>query len=462
MLTYGYQRGWTLGFIGILLLTSVLGCNYSFLTHRYARIMSYAVLGLTFALIESPTTLTWFMFYLTIIALALTPHLAHTHDARIVAKMVSSYIFIGWLRLYRDCIMMQYIRKYKKKLHGNNNSSFIRYWVLPLGLSCIFIMLFAKANPIITHWMKNIHWDMLGEYLSFSRILNWFITACVFWAVLRPKLMPRKKSTVSKTVTSQGSGLTALLFNERSIFTSLILFNGLFFIQNMLDITFLWNDAVLPNNMSYAQYAHQGAYPLIATALLAAVFVLIALKPQSTTEQLPVIRRLVYLWVGQNIFLVLSSITRLMHYIEVYSLTYLRVVAFIWMGLVALGLVLIIARIHLQKSNIWLINMNSLSLYATLYLCCFINVGGYIADYNVKHSHSITGKGVWLDMYYLESEIGIDAIPALRWLEAYAEEHRLPEGTEILRKKLEKRLEYAMSDWRQWTFRNYRLMLENK
>ena len=63
------------------------------------------------------------------------------------------------------------------------------------------------------------------------------------------------------------------------------------------------------------------------------------------------IRPLVYLWVGQNVLLVASSILRLDLYVDIYMLTYCRIAAFIWMGLVALGLILIVARIVLNRSK---------------------------------------------------------------------------------------------------------------
>ena len=46
---------------------------------------------------------------------------------------------------------------------------------------------------------------------------------------------------------------------------SLILFNALFALQTVLDLTYLWGGASLPDGMSHAEYAHRGAYPLIAT-----------------------------------------------------------------------------------------------------------------------------------------------------------------------------------------------------
>ena len=62
---------------------------------------------------------------------------------------------------------------------------------------------------------------------------------------------------------------------------SLAAFNLIFALQNGLDIFFLWSGAPLPEGMTLAEYAHRGAYPLIATALLAGLFVLVTMRPRS-------------------------------------------------------------------------------------------------------------------------------------------------------------------------------------
>ena len=62
----------------------------------------------------------------------------------------------------------------------------------------------------------------------------------------------------------------------------------LFAVQTNLDVTFLWGNAALPADITYAAYAHRGAYPLILTALLAAGFVLVAMRPGGPAEQVAV------------------------------------------------------------------------------------------------------------------------------------------------------------------------------
>ncbi len=68
------------------------------------------------------------------------------------------------------------------------------------------------------------------------------------------------------------------------------------------------------------------------------------MRPGGAAEQSKVIRPLVYLWVAQNVMLVISSILRLDLYVQTYLLTYWRVAAFIWMLLVAAGLLFIVAQ----------------------------------------------------------------------------------------------------------------------
>jgi len=302
--------------------------------------------------------------------------------------------------------------------------------------------------------------------VTWQRILFWIAVFYGCWPLLRPKLPPALQISLPGRNAAR-SGIT-WLFSRESIVRSLILFNLLFALQTVMDIVYLWNGAHLPDGMTYAQYAHRGAYPLIVTALLAAAFVLIAMRPGSDSEKSPVVHGLVYGWVAQNIFLVISSIWRTNLYMEEYSLTYLRLTALIWMGLVACGLILILSRMALAKSNRWLINMNALALAIVLYICSAANLGGIIADYNVRHCREVTGRGNQLDFAYLQS-VGPAALPALEWLSAnlLVQEPSTANNIEIYNNgvvlnHLRSDLQSRMTNWRAWTFQNYRISQHNK
>jgi hypothetical protein len=175
-------------------------------------------------------------------------------------------------------------------------------------------------------------------------------------------------------------------------------------------------------------------------------------------DQSPLIRGLVYAWIGQNILLCISSILRLDLYVETYALTELRLVAGIWMILVAIGLGLILLRILLDRSNDWLVAMNLTTLAATLYLCSFVDFSAIIARFNVEHSRELTREGVDLDMLYL-SQLGPTAIPALDlYIRSLA--NRLGFDTTNAartRNNLAFDFEQRSHDWRSWYFRGARL-----
>ena len=68
------------------------------------------------------------------------------------------------------------------------------------------------------------------------------------------------------------------VMNETSVRNALLMFNVMFALQTGLDLAIVSGGAALPEGLSYASYAHRGAYPLVVTALLAGVFAITALS----------------------------------------------------------------------------------------------------------------------------------------------------------------------------------------
>jgi Domain of unknown function (DUF4173) len=327
-------------------------------------------------------------------------------------------------------------------------------WIIPLGISAIFVWLFASANPLIEHGLLQIDLHAILNLLSPRRMAFWVLLAGVIWPLIFRRSNQRsiRQAEVSAEIDDKPSDLDFFLGASATV-RSLILFNALFALQSGLDLTYLWGGASLPDGMSHAEYAHRGAYPLILTALLAAGFVLLAMRPGGPAEQSRLIRPLVLAWTGQNVLLVASSIFRLDLYVAAYSLTYLRLAAFIWMGLVAAGLLLILLQIILRKPNSWLVSANAATLALVLYGCCFINAPWLVATYNVKHCREVGGTGPNLDVQYLGS-LGVEAQLVL-------EPHR-KEMAALLR-DMDRQLPGAWDlfmrpkNWRAWSFRAWRI-----
>ena len=328
-------------------------------------------------------------------------------------------------------------------------------WIVPCCVFAIFLTLFSSANPLIERSLMQIDLRKLFELISLWRLSFWIFTACMIWPLIYRRIKP--KPTRSSQPAPIGPVTTAdldFLLGTQAITRSLVLFNLLFALQTVMDLTYLWGGAALPDGMTYAQYAHRGVYPLIFTALLAAAFVLIAMRRGGPAEQSRLIRPLVLIWIAQNVLLVISSIFRLDLYVATYSLTYLRLTAFIWMGLVAAGLLLILARIILRKSTYWLVTANAITLALVLYGCCFLNAPWLVARYNVEHSREVSGKGQSLDARYIRS-LGPHALPALesrreKLLVYWA-------GNEGRCHEHAREAFVSHKNWRDWSFRAWRL-----
>ena len=331
----------------------------------------------------------------------------------------------------------------------------LRGWIMPLSFTAGFVALFAMANPLIDKVLRSFDLAYFLQFLDAWRIGFWLIVAAFVSVLLRPRLKRlarRRPDQASDAVKPESA-----FFGHAALLRSLFVFNALFAIQSLLDLTYLWGGVNLPDGMSHAEYAHRGAYPLMVTALLAAAFVLAAMRRDGPGNRSALVRGLVHLWIAQNILLCFSSILRLDLYVESYSLTELRVAAGIWMGLVAMGLFLILLRILLQRSNEWLVALSLATLVVTLYAIALVDIPAFIARFNVAHSSEVAGEGMPLDIDYL-STLGPSAIPALdTYLASLPAEAERAAPASKVRSALVVDEWQRSRDWRSWTFRAARL-----
>jgi Domain of unknown function (DUF4173) len=372
--------------------------------------------------------------------------------------VIERFITVGWLlvsgplQLVRDLPLLQ---RWASQRGAPASLAALKGWVVPLGLGAVFVALFASANPVIAHWLAQWGTGDLLRKLDPPRLMFWCFIVIAAWGLVGVAgrfALPKIEEGVFEPPPDID---LSSIFTDTAIMRSLVLFNLLFAAQTVMDVHYLWRGAVLPDGMSYATYAHRGAYPLIVTALLAAGFVLVAMRPGSDAERSPLMRALVFLWVGQNVLLVVSAIMRLNLYVETYLLTYWRVAAFIWMVIVAIGLILIVARIVSYRSNAWLIAANLIVLALTIYICSFVNFASLVANYNVAQSQASAKAGRPIDLSYLAG-LGPQAIPALdryiaanpTWDQRHFRAHRDNyAGAHAQRTQ----------GWRAWTFRGWRL-----
>jgi len=446
-----WEGGSSLGVYALLLLVALAATRPAAVRSCGALVAGAAAAAFALALADDPSLLAAILFWASATLAATLPRSRFDDGWRWAIRLLCSAVLAAAQPL-RDWALVRRVRE-----RGGWVSFGVRLpiLILPAIGSLVFILLFAGANPVIGDALSRVDvGDMFGG-ISPLRLALWLFLGVLVWSLLRPATLLLAPGT------ADGGAVDLPGVTLASVTLSLVAFNLIFAVQNGLDIAFLWSGAPLPDGLTLASYAHRGAYPLIATALLAALFVTVTLRPGSRMAANAPLRRLVYLWIAQNVLLVASTMLRTLDYIEAYSLTRLRIAALLWMALVAIGLVLICYRLWRRRSDAWLINANLLAAALLLGVCAMIDLGGVAAAWNVRHTREVGGSGAALDLCYLGT-LGASSLLPLVELESRPIGPVLRDRAAWTRNLQMDRLEAKQAEWRTWTFRGARRLASAK
>jgi hypothetical protein len=442
---FWFQRaGSTIGLFAFALIV-VTACLRPEMFARWPSRAAFAAAFLfTLALAADPGLLALVLYWAALTLAVLLSRTARFDDGWRWFQRLFLHGALSPLGPFRD-LLIAHRAKRRRGRGGFGRRLFVL--VLPVLGSTVFVILFAQANPLIEDALARLDLRLAFDAMTVLRAIFWSVVLTAVWSLLRPPRIALRRAGPGLDPDFALPGVSLA-----SIALSLLAFNLIFAIQNGLDLAFLWSGAALPAGMTLAEYAHRGAYPLIATALLAGLFVLVTLRPGSATAASRPIRLLVTLWIAQNLLLVASTMLRTFDYIEAYSLTRLRIAALIWMGLVAIGLALICYRLLRGRSGGWLINANLLAALLILGLCCTVDLGRMAAAWNVRHARETGGGGAALDLCYL-NELGSSALLPLIELERRPIPAELRERVIWLRVRTMDALAANQADWHGWTLR---------
>jgi hypothetical protein len=439
----GGEVGSTLGVYALTLVAAVAVAHRAILRDRRALGALAVALSMGVILFDSPNLLGWLLCGVALGVAVLSPRAGPALAATAWLWRLFHLAVVGLIGPGLDAWRMR--RRFGPPLGAPRR--LLAVIAIPILGGSVFLALFAAANPIIDQVLGGIR---LPRF-DFARAVFWLFCLVGVWSFLRPRFRRRRGAPPAPPSHRPIPGVSVA-----SVGLSLAVFNALFALQNGLDIAFLWSGAALPAGVSFAEYAHRGAYALIVTALLAGVFVLVTLRPGSPMARQLWLRRLVVVWVIQNVFLVASSVLRTLNYVEAYSLTSFRIAALLWMGLVAVGLVLICWRLLREKSSGWLIGANVLATGLVLAACAGVDLGAVAAEWNVTHAREAGGDGPPLDLCYLSRLDDVSVVVPLSELERLPLPPDFRARVSSARSSALTRLVARQARWRAWTWRGAR------
>ena len=102
-------------------------------------------------------------------------------------------------------------------------------------------------------------------------------------------------------------------------------------------------------------------------------------------------------------------------YIDAYSLTFLRIGVYYYLGFSTVGLLLTLYKIYCKKDTWFLFRSNSFGFYILLVLSCAINWSAIVTNYNLKNNKEV-------DLDYI-ANVGFENYPLL-WEREYFESKR--------------------------------------
>ena len=435
----GDPAGSVVGGFGGLWLLGLVAARADVRHDRRAWIALAAAALFVAALLDDPGALGWTLFWSALSLAALLPRATHFDDAWHWAARLGLHAASSGLQPIAD------LRRGLRHTRGERQGirATLAILALPLLGGGLFLALFAAANPVIAQALAAVQWP------SPWQIAIWIIVGFGVWPSLRPHPVVLRLAgrLPDPEPVLPGTSLPSVLI-------ALAIFNALFAVQNLIDIAVLLGGGPLPAGLTQADYVHRGAYPLIVTALLAGVMALAMFRPGSASEHHPWARRMVLLWVAQNVILVVSSAWRTIVYIQASMLTGWRIAALAWMALVALGLATIGWRILQGLGARWLVNWNAAAALVVLTPCAFLDLGAIAAAWNVRHQAPAR-----IDLCYL-AQVGDGALLPLIELEGRPMDATTRDRVRHVRGQIADDLAGRQAHWASWTPRGARRLAQ--
>jgi len=226
---------------------------------------------------------------------------------------------------------------------------FIRLSIFPLIILFLFYVIFINANPVFDDFSNrffNSFSDFITPFfkaISFARlifilfgfvIIAWVLIKIDLHKVLTKeskkneciirKRKKRRKIIINPDDTSYKYNFSISLGLKYEFISALILLifvNILLFIVNIIDVKYVWFGFEYSREFDLKQFVHEGTYLLIISILLSIIIMLYYFRhnlnfyPKNST-----IQKLSYIWIVQNVILVVSVIIRNLHYITYFGL----------------------------------------------------------------------------------------------------------------------------------------------
>lgn len=274
--------------------------------------------------------------------------------------------------------------------------------IIALPLLLIFGSLFASADLLFREAVHSLFSvDQLPEYV-FKIIRDGLVGLYLLgasWLFLTRRSGGERLGEVRVHTADRTIGVT-VLGSLNVLFLIFLAFQFVYF--------FGGQDVITRHGITYAQYAREGFFQLLAVSGLVFLLTLGVYFGNEMRDKL--FRMLTLLLVGQTAVVIASAVSRMMLYIDAYGFTVARVWALaiiLWIALVLFGVFFAaLSRVRFT----FVVRVTAVAALCAGALMISANIEGRVAQANVERY--VSGRTTQMDIPYLVS-LDAPAVPAL-------------------------------------------------
>ena len=272
---------------------------------------------------------------------------------------------------------------------------------ITIPLLLVIIPLLASADAVFENMLSNLFKDIdISEYI-FNSIMM-VVTAIIgFWCAYTIITSMVKQELKIKV---RGEGTTNPVI--AITFTSII---GLVYILFCaIQLLYLFSGKMaLPEGYTYAEYAHEGFYQLLAVCILNIVMVSIC---QAFFKSSKVLKALLTIIAACTYIMIASSAYRMIMYINVYHLTFLRIFVLWFLAVLCFWLAFLIISMYARKFPVFKACMVAITLAFIAFI--YSNPEYQIAKYDIQVAANKIDEYTSVSDYII-SELSFDVVPAI-------------------------------------------------
>ncbi|MFK7925657.1 MAG: DUF4173 domain-containing protein [Bacteroidia bacterium] len=274
-------------------------------------------------------------------------------------------------------------------------SNYLKLIVIPIVGVLVFFFIFRGANPRFAA-LTDDFFIWIGDWFTDFSFLRFFFLLLGF--LLSVGLIYRRASSIIlnhdaaqndelKRTRRKNKHPFNFLGLKKEYRTGVLLIgmvNLMLLANNVIDIDWIWLGFEVEPDMNLKNFVHEGTYLLILSIMLSmGIMLYFFRKNQHFYREQGLLHILSYLWVGQNVLLVISVALRNYHYIAYHGLAYKRIGVFFFLLATVLGLLSLFGKIRNQKSAFYLFRVNGWAVYGTILILCSLNWDMIIARHNL-------------------------------------------------------------------------------